>query len=182
MKKILVVAIALIATVSSFAQTSQVSYKTTSNPNPFKLEYEKDEFTGKEYLLVLSQLLVSEDGKKGFYINPLVKKNTDGTWGYYTIAGKQVGVGNCNENDKLYIIFEDDTKLQMDGWRDFNCEGKLGFDLAGKQLEQLQKPIKAIKYQNGRTYDSYQKTLTNPNDKNYFINFYKALKEFNEKK
>lgn len=177
------VAIALIASVSSFAQAKQVSY-TNSAPkvattNPIKLVYEKDEFTGKEYLFIENDLLVTDDGKKGFKIYPSFKK-TNGKWEYSYIGGKST-IGNCYENDKIYIIFEDDSKFDMTSWRDFNCKGDIGFDLYGKFRNDLSKPIKAIKFVNGRTYDSYSKVLTNTNDKNYFINAFKALDEYNSK-
>lgn len=177
MKNNIMVVLFTLVTMVSFGQAKQVSYKTPSNP--IKLEYEKDEFTGKEYLFVSSNLLVSDDGKKGFFLRPSMKKE-NGKWIYSYIAGKQVGIGSCNEEDKLYFIFDDDTKFQMEGWRDFNCDGNIGFDLYGKFLDNLQKPIKAIKYVNGRTFDSYQKVLTKPEEKNYFINFYNALKQYNK--
>lgn len=177
------VAISLIAGLTSFGQAKQVSYTTTApkvtNSNPVKLVYEKDAFTGKEYLMTESDLLVTDDGKKGFKIYPcFTKKN--GKWEYSYISGVST-VGNCYENDKIYFIFEDDSKFDMTSWRDFNCKGDIGFDLYGKFQDNLSKPIKAIKYVNGRTYDSFSKNLTNPNDKNYFINVFKALDEYNSK-
>ena len=184
LKSLVMVAISLIAGITSFGQVKQVSHTTSvpkvENSNPVKLTYEKDEFTGKEYLFIDNDLLVTEDGKKGFKIYPSFKKN-NGVWEYSYIGGKST-IGNCFENDKIYIIFQDDTKFEMTSWRDFNCKGDIGFDLYGKYKEDLSKPIKAIKFVNGRTYDSYSKVLTNPNDKNYFINAFKALDEYNSKK
>jgi hypothetical protein len=69
----------------------------------------------------------------------------------------------------------------MVSWRDFNCKGGLGFDLYGKFREDLSKSIKAIKFVNGRGYESYEKVLTKSEDKNYFINVFKALDEYNSK-
>lgn len=179
---ILMVAISLIAGLTSFGQAKQVSYTTTkpvTNVNPVKLTYEKDQFTEKEYLFTESDLLVTNDGKKGFKLYPSFRKK-DGVWKYSSLAGVST-IGNCFENDKLYIIFEDGSKLDMVSWRDFNCKGDIGFDLYGAKREELSKPIKGIKFVNGRTYDSFEKMITDPNDKNYFINVFKALDEFNKK-
>ena len=174
------VAITLIASVSTFAQVKQVVNKTIVSANPVKLIYEKDEFTGKEYLMTESDLLVTNDGKKGFKLYPRFKKE-DNKWVYTGLSGAST-VGNCFENDKIYIIFEDGTKFDMTSWRDFNCKGDLGFDLYGKFKEDLSKPMKGIKFQNGRDYSSFEKIFTNSNDKNYFINAFKALDEYNNKK
>lgn len=178
MKQILVVAIALIATINSFGQAQQVVNKTSGNP--VKLVYEKDEFSDKEYLMTDKDLLVSDDGKKGFILYPRFKKEK-GEWVYSTIGGTAAQIGSCYENDKVEIIFEDGSKFQMVSWRDFNCKGDIGFDLYGKFREQLSKPMKAIRFTNGRTYDSFTKNLTSDFDKNYFINAFKALDEYNQK-
>lgn len=178
MKKLLVVAIALIATTVSYSQVKQVVNKTI-NTNPVKLTYEKDEFTGKEYLMTEEDFLITDDGKNGFRIYPSFRKK-NGVWEYSHISGKST-IGNCFENDKIYFIFEDDSKFEMISWRDFNCQGDIGFDLNGKFRENLSKPIKAVKFVNGRTYDSFTKVITNVNDKNYFINAFKAFDEYNNK-
>jgi hypothetical protein len=86
----------------SYGQVHQVVNKTTSSTNPVKLTYEKDEFTGKEYLMTETDLLVSDDGKKGFKLYPRFKKE-NGKWNYTGIGGVST-IGNCFENDKVYII------------------------------------------------------------------------------
>jgi len=166
MKKLLLIAMVLV----SFTSYGQ---------NPVKLKYEKDEFTGKEYLMTESNLLVSDDGKKGFIIYPRFKKENN-KWEYSFIGGVST-VGTCFENDKIYIIFDDGSKFDMTSWRDFNCKGEIGFDLNGQYREILSKPIKGIKFQNGRDYSSFDKIFTNSNDKNYFINAFKALDAYNNK-
>jgi len=146
--------------------------------NPVKLIYEKDAFTGNEYLFTESDLLITNDGKSGFKIYPYFTKK-DGKWEYSFISGKST-IGNCFENDKIYFIFDDDSKFEMTSWKDFNCKGDIAFDLRGKFKQELSKPIKAIKFVNGRTYDSFTKTLNDVNDKNYFINCFKSLDEYNK--
>jgi len=166
-----------LVTIVSFGQVHQVVNKTTSPTNPVKLTYEKDEFTGKEYLMTESDLLVTNDGKKGFKIYPTFTKE-NGKWKYDGLSGKST-IGSCFENDKIYIIFEDGSKFDMTSWRDFNCKGDVGFDLYGKFKDDLSKTMKGIKFQNGRDYSSFDKIFTNVNDKNYFINAFKALDEYN---
>jgi hypothetical protein len=90
-------------------------------------------------------------------------------------------IGNCFENDKIFILFEDGTKMEMTSWRDFNCKGDIGFDLHATMREKLSKPIKGIKFQNGRDYSSFEKMITDLNDKNYFVNVFSALDEYNKK-
>jgi hypothetical protein len=111
MKKILVVAIALIASVSSFGQVKQVVNETT-NSNPVKLIYQKDEFTGKEYLMTESGLLVSDDGKNGFYFNgndviPFWNINPEGIKKEFTKLTIEEFLSRCevfkNSRDKIVI-------------------------------------------------------------------------------
>ncbi len=177
MKKIMLFATLIGLAACSNEVAAQVVNKTTSSTNPVKLTYEKDEFTGEEYLLALTGLLVSDDGKKGFVLRPSFGKE-NGKWKYRWIFGVST-IGNCFENDKVYIIFEDGSKFDMTSWRDFNCEGDLTFDLFGKFRDDLSKPMKGIKFVNGRDYSSFHKMFTNINDKNYFINAFKALDAYN---
>jgi hypothetical protein len=67
----------------------------------------------------------------------------------------------------------------MTSWRDFNCKGNISFDLYGKYKDDLSKPMKGIKFQNGRDFTSFDKIFTSENDKNYFINAFKALDDYN---
>lgn len=179
------VAISLIAGLTSFGQAKQVSYKSTTPVKVVttpvnKLKLDVDEFTGKETLYMEKDLTITNDGKKGFRIYPLLRKE-NGVWIYGTIAGKAAGVGSCYENEKLYFIFDDGSKLELESWRDFNCVGEIGFDLQGHYKDELNKSIKAIKLVNGRSYDSFEKVLTKPEEKNYFVNFFKQLESYNKK-
>ena len=157
----------LLASVFTFAQ----------NESPIKLVYEKDEFTDKEYLKVEPNLLVSEDGVKGFYLYPFLSRKGD-KWIYTAIGGTST-VGDCFENDKVFIVFENGTTFNMTSWIKFNCKGSIGFDLYGKYRSELSKTMKAIRFQNGVNYTTFEMQFTDDNDKNYFINFFKALDEYN---
>jgi len=157
--------------------TPEVVNKTTPSTNPVELTYTKDEFTGKEYLLSQTSLMMSDDGKTGFKITPSFKKE-NGKWKYDGLIVIST-IGRCFENDKVYIIFEDGSKFDMTSWRDFNCEGLQFFDLYGKFRDKLSKPMKGIKFVNGRDSSSFDKMFTDINDKNYFINAFKALDAYN---
>ena len=145
--------------------------------NPVKLIYEKDAFTGNEYLFTESDLLITNDGKSGFKIYPYFTKK-DGKWEYSFISGKST-IGNCFENE-IYFIFDDDSKFEMSNAISPLQLKSFQVDLRGKFKQELSKPIKAIKFVNGRTYDSFTKTLNDVNDKNYFINCFKSLDEYNK--
>jgi hypothetical protein len=176
MKKLLLLTMILASFVSN-GQVKQVVSKVSSIANPVKLAYEKDEFTGKEYLFTETYLLVTNDGKKGFKIYTTFKKDGE-NWIYNGISGMST-IGSCFENDKIYIIFDDGSKFDMTSWRDFNCKGNISFDLYGKYKDDLSKPMKGIKFQNGRDFTSFDKIFTSENDKNYFINAFKALDDYN---
>ena len=157
----------LLASVFTFAQ----------NENPINLIYEKDEFTGNEYLKVEPNLLVSEDGVKGFVLYPYLSRKGD-KWVYTAIGGTST-IGGCFENDKIFIVFENGTTFNMTAWTKFNCKGSIGFDLYGKYRNELFKSMKAIRFQNGVNYNTFEMKFTEENDKNYFVNFFKALDEYN---
>ena len=178
MKKLILIALALIVSFTTIAQVTKVSSPTSVNPTEFI--YEKDEFTDKETLTVKKGLVISNDGKKGLVLYPVFKK-VDGIWTYNGFAGGS-NVGTCFENDKIYILFEDGTKMDLTSWRKFNCKGDIGFDLYGTMREKLSQPIKGIKFQNGQDYSSFEKMLVEQNDKNYFVNVFNALDEYNKTK
>ena len=159
--------------------TPEVVNKTTPSTNPVELTYFVDEFTGKEYLATRggTDLLVSDDGKRGFLLYTDFRKE-NGKWVYNGLSVKST-VGSCFENDEVYIIFEDGSKFDMTSWGDFKCEGMLYFDLNGKFRDKLSKPMKGIKFVNGRDFSSFEKMFTDINDKNYFINAFKALDAYN---
>lgn len=176
----MMVAILLIATVFSFGQAKQVVNKTTvTSSNPIKMILDKDEYSDDVFLYPNYKLVITRDKKKGVSIRPSFTKK-DGRWIYDGLIVKSFLNSGCNENDELYFLFDDGSKVSYKSWQEFNCDNTSYFD-ESQNLTPLKKRIKGIKFVNGRTFESYEMTLTDMNDKNYFINIGKALQEFNNK-
>ena len=139
-----------------------------------KMLYYKDIMTDKEYIYTKERILCLEGEKKGFVVK-LSFEIKKGVFKYSGITVKSVGIGNCVENDDLIILFEDNTKITLKSWNKFNCDGKSYFDLNGSELNNLTKRIKAIRFQNGRTFESLTVLLEKENDKTYFIDGKQAI-------
>jgi hypothetical protein len=98
------------------------------------------------------------------------------------ISVRMVNIGsNCVENNELVILFQDDTKIVLNSWNKFNCDGNAWFHLSEEDEIKLSTlKIKKIKITNGSTYDSFTSELK-PVDSDYYIQLYKALKDKNIK-
>ena len=181
MKKLLVLTMVSVTLFScgSNSTTSTTETDTTkvevSKPveEELTIGHQHDEIEGKDYYGI-SKPLNLIDGKEGFSINVFFKKSKNEVV-YSGLAINATNVGNCHEEDILYVLFQDGTKTQLKQWNDFNCDGNVYLDLYHKEMKKLNKPIKAFKLVNGRDYTSYEKTLTDENDINYFINVFKAI-------
>jgi hypothetical protein len=158
MKKLIVI---LMFPMSAFAQD-------------FKIYVCKDIMTDKEYAFPSETILCSDDGVKGFNIN-LFLSNKNGVVSYNGLLVNVAGVGKCSEKDELYFLFDDDTKVAYKSWNDFNCEGRSYFDLYAKWFDDLsKKKIKAIRFKNGRTSDSFTYVL-NESQSTFFIRAKKCI-------
>jgi hypothetical protein len=94
---------------------------------------------------------------------------------------KNVGIGNCDENDEMIFLFEDGTKITITSWNKFNCEGKVYFDLSNNELDMLKsKNVTAIRFKNGYSSDSLTYSLKKE-EQGFFINVYtnNIIKEVN---
>lgn len=142
----------------------------------FYIRHSKDEMTDQSHYYASYRLIcVSEDNTKAFGVWPTfdVKK---GKLAYTGLIVKSAGIGNCVEKGDLIFLFEDGSKVNLKAWSDFDCEGVSYFDLYGKGLPQLTKRLKAIRFTNGGTYDSYTHQVPEEN-RNYFIEVQQALNE-----
>jgi hypothetical protein len=131
-----------------------------------------DEMTNETFLYANRGFVVAnETSTKGFKVSPFIE--TD-----YTMSGiivTIVGIGNCNENNEMIILFENGDKLTKKSWNKFNCEGEAYFDFSDKELILLKsQPISKIRITNGRSYESFTGDVKNA-DKNYFIKLFYAL-------
>jgi hypothetical protein len=161
MKKLLLNFVLLIS-MSAFSQST----------TPFVIEHCIDKMTDQEYYFTQKKLICANaDKTKGFTISP----NFRARGGAYENNGflcKNVNIGNCDENDSLIILFEDDTKITLASWNKFNCEGTVYFNLTDGEINELStKKVKSIRFSNGRSYESLTVALKE-DQKNYFIRAY----------
>ena len=142
-------------------------------PEMLSIAHMKDDVSGEEYR-GMSRSLIAKEGKDGFGIQIVIKKKGDS---YYAdnIMMNVKGVGSCQEDNTVYFLFDDGTKEKLKMWNDFNCDGDAYFRLNESILAKLSKPIKTIRIENGRTFDTYDSNLTGQ-DKNYFIEVSEAIK------
>jgi hypothetical protein len=128
--------------------------------------------SNKTYVYGNRAFVVSNDvGKIGFRVDTYIRDNM--TFGFIVVT--MVGIGSCNENDEIIILFESGEKITKKSWKDFNCEGEAYFNLTEKEINLLKtQPISKIRMTNGRSYDNYTGDVK-VKDKRYFIQLFYAL-------
>lgn len=158
MKKLLLNFFLLIS-MSAFSQS----------PTQFIIEHCIDKMTDQEYYFAQKKLICANTSKtKGFTITPNFKSK-GGEYENNGFMCKNVNIGNCDENDSLIILFEDDTKITLTSWNKFNCEGNAYFNLTKDEINELSaKKVKSIRFSNGRSYESLTVALKEE-QKDYFI-------------
>lgn len=134
-----------------------------------------DDMEDKTYYFPSRKMICASDDKKtGFTLSAFLTYKGDEI-NVNELKVKSVNIGSCNEKDELIILFEDDTKIKVISWNDFNCKGDSWFALSKSDKEKLSTiKMKKIKFQNGRTFESFTKELTEDND--YFIQLFNATK------
>jgi hypothetical protein len=178
MKKISILPLVFALLISNTLVFGQKSDTTAEKKKllPYYIETCTDKMTDKSYAFGSKHLLCSDDGKKGFIVR-VSWSNKDGEINYNGITVKSSGIGTCVENSTLIILFEDDTKVQISAWNKFNCEGNSYMDWQGKSFDKIfAKKAKAIRFQNGRSMDSFTYSLPEK-DKSFFLEAGKALSE-----
>jgi hypothetical protein len=174
MKKLLLLFLLFFYSIFSYSQNNSDTTEQNKKNLEYYIEYCKDLMTDKEYAFGSKILMCSDDGKKGFSIR-ISWNYKKGKISYSGITVRSVGIGSCNEKDELIFLFEDDSKYTLKAWNDFNCEGKSYFDLYYKYFDEFNnKKIKAIRFTNGRSYDSYTYKPTQK-EQEYFIEAKRAL-------
>jgi hypothetical protein len=161
MKKTIISALALF-TFSAYSQTTK----------PYLIEHCIDKMTDREYFLSTKNFVGANTQKtQGFVITPSFK-SVNGKMVQNGFILKNIGIGNCDENDGLIFLFDDDTKLEITMWNKFNCESKAYFNLTESDLEMLKsKKVTAIRFNNGYTYNSLTYNLKKE-EQGFFINVY----------
>jgi hypothetical protein len=150
---------------------TMVSFGQTSKDSVYVVK-ETDAMSGKTYVYGNRAFIVANDeGKIGFRVDTYIKD--DLSFGMITVT--MVGIGSCNENDEIIILFENGEKITKKSWKKFNCDGEAYFDMNEKEIQLLRtQPISKIRMTNGRTYDSYTGDVKEK-DKRYFIQLFYAL-------
>jgi hypothetical protein len=139
-----------------------------------KVLFHRDIMTDKESIYTNESLLSLESKKVGFVVKPSFEiKN--GVFAYNGIIVESVGIGICLEKDDLTVLFEDGTKITLKSWSKFNCKGISRFDLYGTDLMKLTKRIKAVRFQNGRSFEKLTILLEKEKDKTFFIDVKRAI-------
>ena len=161
MKK-LIIAMSLLLSVNSVnAQTDSVTI--------IKLV---DEMDGTSYLVPSNRIIIAnKEETKGFIIDAFLTEDLT----LQTLYVQMVGIGSCNEEDKIIIQLEDGEKITSTSWKDFNCEGEAYFRLTKSDFEKLKNsPISKIRMTNGRTYDSYTGEISSEKSR-WFIQLFYAM-------
>ena len=150
---------------------TMVSFGQNSADSVYVIK-ETDAMSNKTYVYGNRAFIVANDaGKVGFRVDTYIRDNM--SFGFITVT--MVGIGSCNENDEIIILFENGEKITKKSWKDFNCEGEAYFNLTKKEIDLLRtQPISKIRMTNGRTYDSYTGDVK-AKDKRYFIQLFYAL-------
>ena len=161
MKKLLM-NLVLLVSLGAFSQTT----------TPFVIEHCKDKMTDIEYYFSQKSLICANIEKtKGFIIMPNFKA-VNGQMINNGFLCENINIGNCDENDTLIILFEDETKITLSSWNKFNCDGNAYFKFTDEQLIELStKKVATIRFTNGYSFDSLTVTLKE-DQKNYFIRAY----------
>lgn len=150
---------------------TMVSFGQASKDSVYVVK-KTDAMSGKTYVYGNRAFIVADDaGKVGFRVGTYIKD--DLSFGMITVT--MVGIGNCNENDEIIILFESGEKITKKSWKKFNCDGEAYFNMNEKEIQLLRtQPISKIRMTNGRTYDSYTGDVKEK-DKRYFIQLFYAL-------
>ena len=150
---------------------TMVSFGQTSKDSVYLVK-ETDEMSGRTHVKVNRAFSVANDeGTIGFIVYPTIKDDLS----FGTILVGMFGIGSCNENDEIIILFENGEKIIKKSWREFNCEGYAYFNMNEKEIQLLRtQPISKIRMTNGRTYDRYTGDVEEK-DKRYFIQLFYAL-------
>lgn len=142
------------------------------------------DLSGKCWYYVNEKIIVSNSEKtKGFTFSPSVDMKNDKLVCDGIIAS-MVNIGACCENNTMILLLEDSIKITLKSWNKFNCEGNAYFHLTAFECRQLREhKILKAQIQNGRTYDTYQNSISTKNQ-DFFFRFFKGLdaNEYVEKK
>jgi len=116
-----------------------------------------DDMSGKVSYLSDVLILANAEESMGFTVQPVFSESNE----LDILVIKNIGIGSsCVENSTCIILFDDGTKLNLEAWNDFNCDGTNYMSLNRKQREHLlTSPIDRWRFTNGRDYVKYTRKL-----------------------
>ena len=132
-----------------------------------------DKMTKETFFQPKRSLALSNKTKdKGFIITPSIRSQ-DTLMGLILV--EMVGLGNCNEDNKVIILFENDETITKSSIGSFNCKGYFGIGYNDKDEKLYREtPIKSIRVTNGHTGDFITLDVAKK-DKRYFIQLFKSI-------
>ena len=137
--------------------------------------YWEDTMEDKMYYTPSYDLVVANESKtKGSKISIHLK---DGEFRFLT--AELIGLGNCVEDNTIIILFEDNTKITLTSWNDFNCNGAAYFKVDTNERNKLTTlEVKTIRVTNGYNHESI--TSSDMSNNRYFIQLFYSIntKEF----
>lgn len=181
MKKIMTTA-CLVLSLISYSQTKT---KTDAQTKTIKKQKDSvvvvkqvDDMEDKSYYYPSRSIVIIDETKKqGIRLSAFINSKTE-TLKLDDLELKMVGIGSCVENNILIIKFEDETKIELKSWNDFNCEGNAWFDIDKGEDDIVRlletKRISKIRVQNGRSYESFTAEVS-PDDADYFMQLIYAI-------
>jgi len=137
-------------------------YFSQANLDSAFVYYWEDELEGDVYYSTNYDMVIANSEKtKGAKIS--VHVNRDGELAFLT--AKLIGLGNCVKDNEMIILFENEEKIFLKSWNDFNCKGNAYFSLSKPQLSLLRNnPMKTVRIRNGENYKSVTSSdFSNPN-------------------
>ena len=160
MKNILTILIAVITLNSTAQNDSTYIVKNV------------DDMSGQIMYIASRDIVISNsEGTKGFIIDAFIDDQNK----FHSLMAVSVGIGGCNENDEIIILFKSGERIIKKSWNKFNCDGDSWFMFSNAELELLKTTeISRMRITNGRSFESYTGTL-DKNQSRYFIQLFKSL-------
>lgn len=154
-----VLALCAIFLISNFA---------SAQSDKVKIDHCVDKISKRHYYMTDRLVMLDKSSSKGMVIQPKLGMKGDSIE-LESIIFKQANICSCQENSKLYFLFEDDEVVTLKSWNKFNCDGLSYFDFNTDELRSLKtKKIKSIRFENGYKFATFTYSLNN-SEASYFI-------------
>jgi hypothetical protein len=125
-----------------------------------------------------NNVMTNENKDVGIIIQPVIDYN-NGKLSSSNWIVEAVGLGPCQYESTLIILFKDDSRIVVNSWNDINCDKVSYFEFEGTDIYKLStKEIKLMRYVNGFN----ESMVTGPPvSTDYFKQLYAEIRLFNAK-